>query len=132
MEHPKLTMLKSKYPKKEYPSNAFQPWTNEEERILLEELNNTDIELIAKNHNRTIGGIKSRLKLIAYNMYINKTPIEEIILKTKIKEPEMLKIVKNRQTNFKTRIQILENENTEMKKIIGELQNMISQLVKHL
>ena len=43
---------------REYPSNMGQKWSDDEEILLLEELNNNiDIEIIAQNHNRTIGGI---------------------------------------------------------------------------
>ena len=67
-----LQRLKSKNPDKEYPSNTGQKWTEEEEKILIEELNkNIDIELIAKTHNRTTGGIQARRKEIAYKMYRN-------------------------------------------------------------
>ena len=54
---------------KEYPSNMGQKWSNEEEILLLEELNNNiDIGIIAQKHNRTIGGINSRSKKIANKM----------------------------------------------------------------
>ena len=81
-----LQWLKSKNPDKEYPSNTGQKWTEEEEKILIEELNkNIDIELIAKTHNRTTGGIEARRKEIAYKMYRNNASME-IIEKTKLTE----------------------------------------------
>jgi len=56
---------------KEYPSNMGQKWNDEEEKLLLQELNdNIDIEIIAQKHNRTIGGINSRRREIAYKMYL--------------------------------------------------------------
>ena len=58
---------------KEYPSNMGQKWTDEEELLLLEELNNNiDIETISQKHNRTIGGIECRRKEIVYKMYLKK------------------------------------------------------------
>jgi len=68
-----------------YPSNMGQKWSDEEEILLLEELNNNiDIEIIAQKHNRTIGGINSRRKEIAYKMYLKNVSIEEIIRQTKL------------------------------------------------
>ena len=64
---------------KEYPSNMGQKWSDEEETLLLEELNNNiDIEIIAQKHNRTIGGINSRRQEIAYKMYLKNVTIEKI------------------------------------------------------
>ena len=44
-----LKMLKSQNPDKEYPSNIWKKWTDEEETILLEELSkNIDIQVISQ------------------------------------------------------------------------------------
>ena len=70
---------------KEYPSNMGQKWSDEEEALLLEELNNNiGIETIAEKHSRTIGGINSRRQEIAYKMYLKNVSIEEIIKQTKL------------------------------------------------
>ena len=45
---------------------------------------NINIELIAQIHNRTIGGIIGKQRTIAYNMYVKKVSIEDIIIKTKL------------------------------------------------
>jgi len=69
----------------EYPSNMGQKWSDEEDKLLLEELNNNiDIEIIAQKHGRTIGGINSRVQEIAYKMYLKNISIEEIIKQTKL------------------------------------------------
>ena len=69
----------------EYPSNMGQKWSDEEEILLLEELNNNiDIETIAQKHSRTIGGINSRRREIAYKMHLKNVSIEEIIKQTKL------------------------------------------------
>lgn len=78
--------LKNNNPDK-YPSSLGEKWTPEEEEQLLIELSkNINFEEIANNHNRTVGGIKSRIKYIALNMLVNNVPIEEIIVKTKLDE----------------------------------------------
>ena len=139
MESPMLKMIQSKNPDKEYPSNLGQKWTNEEETILLEELNkNMDIELIAEMHNRTVGGINSRRREIAFKLYSNNISMEEIILKTKLKEFQILESIKKRQNNpKKSKITLeikkknsIENEILELKNEILELKTTIKELVE--
>ena len=79
-----MNMVKIQNPEKEYPPNMGQKWTDDEEALLLDELNkNTDINIISQTHNRTIGGINSRRREIAYKMYLKNLPIEEIMKQTK-------------------------------------------------
>ena len=139
MESPILKMLKSQNPDKEYPSNAGQKWTDEEERLLLEELSkNSDIQVIAQCHNRTTGGINARRKVIAYKLYRNNNSMEEIILKTKLDEDQIIETIKRRQHNpknckFVTEIKkpfSIESEIDEMKNDIKELKNTINELVE--
>ncbi len=66
-------------------ANIGNKWTEKEENMLLQELNdNLNIATIAKNHKRTTGGINSRRREIAYKMYLKNIPIEEIVEKTKL------------------------------------------------
>lgn len=132
-------MLKTKNPHKEYPSNTGQKWTDEEEKILLEELNkNMDIELIAQCHNRTTGGINARRREIAYKLYSNNISMEEIIVKIKLDEYQIRETIKKRQNNPKKCKNItqinkqfsIENEIYEMKNDIKELKNTIKELVE--
>jgi hypothetical protein len=90
---------------KEYPSNMGQKWTDEEELLLLEELNNNiDIETISQNHNRTIGGIECRRKEIVYKMYLKKMSTEEIIKKTKLDYDSIKQIIEKKQNISKKQI----------------------------
>jgi hypothetical protein len=132
-----LKMLKSQNPDKEYPSNIGLKWFEDEETILLEELKkNTDIEIIAQNHNRTIGGINSRRKEIAYKMYLKNISIEEIIEKTKLDE-ECIKQTIDKRKNYnsnkitETKKPIsLETEIAEIKNDIKELKNTIKEMIE--
>jgi hypothetical protein len=132
-------MLKSKTPDKNYPSNVGQKWSDEEEQKLLEELKkNMDIELIAKIHNRTTGGINARCKEIAYKLYSNNRSMEEIIVKTKLDEDQIIETIKKRQNNPKKCKTItesktlfsIESEIYEMKNDIKEIKNTIKELVE--
>jgi len=140
MESIILKKLKSTNPDKEYPSNIGQRWSDEEEITLLDELNkNIDIEIIAQNHNRTIGGINSRRREIAYKMYLKNISMEEIIEKTKLDETNILLTIdkkKNYEIKIKDKLKetkkviSIENEIFEMKNEIKELKSTIKELIE--
>ena len=124
---------------KEYPSNMGQKWSDEEEILLLEELNNNiDIEIIAQKHNRTIGGINSRRKEIAYKMYLKNVSIEEIIRQTKLDNNSIEETIKKRQNNndkkIKTKeidnvfISINKNDYVELQNDVKNMKNDIKQI----
>ena len=116
---------------KEYPRNFCMKWSEEEEELLLEELNkNIDIQIIAEKHNRTVGGIRSRRNIIAYNMYNQNIPIEEIILKTKLDKLYLLKLInkkQNKTTKYKS-IKNIENDIIEIKLDIKQIKININEL----
>lgn len=136
---------------KESLSNVGKKWTDEEEAMLLDELNNNiDIQVIAQSHNRTTNGINARCKLIAYEMYTNNVSTEEICKKMKLNESELMDTIKQmenkpkrgrKKLNEKIQSSIydgLENEDTslknendikEIKKDIEEIKNNIKELV---
>jgi len=89
---------------KEYPTKMGQKWTNTEEMALLKELNeNIDIEEIAQKHERTIGGIHARCRDIAYQMYLNNTPFEEITKQTKLDYNSILLTIEKKEQTSKDR-----------------------------
>ena len=135
-------MLKTKNPDKDYPTNKGKKWTDKEENLLLQELDkNINIEIIAQTHNRTIGGIRGRQRTIAYNMYVKKVSIEEIIRKTKLDKEQIMETI-TRKENPQRKVKItqepkiepkkvsLENEIIEMRSEIKELKNTIKELVE--
>jgi len=94
-----LNMLKLQNPEKDYPSNLGQKWSDSEENILLDELSkNIPIEIIAENHKRTVGGIESRKRHIAYKMYLKNIPIIEIVEKIKLDSDCIKHIIDKKQT----------------------------------
>jgi hypothetical protein len=131
-----MNVVRTKNPEKEYPSNMGQKWTDEEETLMLEELNkNIDIKTISQNHNRTIGGITSRLRDIAYKMHLKNISIEEIIKQTKLDEMCIRHTIEKKQSNTPKKIEIkkqisIENEIVEMKNDIKELKFSIKELVE--
>ena len=126
---------------KEYPSNMGQKWNDEEEELLLQELNdNIDIEIIAQKHNRTIGGINSRRREIAYKMYLKNVSINEIIRQTKLDNNSIEETINKRQNNnskkIKTKevdnvfISINKNDYIELQNDVKNMKNDIKQ-IKH-
>jgi hypothetical protein len=137
-----LKMLKTKNPDIDYPTNMGEKWTDEEDNTLLQELDkNINIEIIAQTHNRTIGGIRGRQRTIAYNMYVKKVSIEEIIRKTNLDKEQIMETI-TRKENPQKKVKItqepkiepkkvsLENEIIEMRSEIKELKNTIKELVE--
>jgi hypothetical protein len=128
---------------KEYPSNMGQKWSDEEEILLLEELNNNiDIEIIAQKHSRTIGGINSRRREIAYKMYLKKVSMEEIIKKTKLDYNSIEQSIQKRQTNNSNKnkneevdnvfISINKNDYRELQADVRNMKNDIKQIKQTL
>lgn len=132
----------------DYPINMGKKWTDEEENTLLQELDkNIDIETIAQQHSRTIGGINCRRKDIAYTMYLQNISIEEIIIKTKLNNEQITETITKKE-NTPKRVKVktepiiqpkklfqpkklsLENEVTEMRIEIKELKDTIKELVE--
>tara|TARA_B100000497_G_C7543853_1_gene329059 strand:- start:308 stop:862 length:555 start_codon:yes stop_codon:yes gene_type:complete len=145
-ESPMLKMIKSRNPDKKYPSNIGQKWTQDEESLLLNELDqNIDLKIIAENHKRTTGGIRSRCKMIAYKMHLNNISHDEILQKTKlnvktlkqtiekrdgfqlgVNKKKSIKIKKETQSSS-SNIDIIEMKNDiiELKKTINEMSRML-------
>ena len=127
-----LKSLKTKNPEKEYPSNLGAKWSDEEETLLLEELNNNiDIETIAQKHSRTIGGINARRQEIAYKMYLKKISTEEIIKQTKLDYVSIKQTIEKKQNNNSKKIKTKEIDNVFIsinKNDYKELQNDVNNM----
>ena len=120
-------MVSARNQDKEYPSNMGQKWSDEEEKLLLEKLNNNiDIEIIAQKHSRTIGGINSRRRQIAHKMYLKNISIEEIIRQTKL-DMDSIKKIQNtvNQGNLAIDVKNMKNDIKDIKNKLGELVEMM-------
>ena len=101
------------------PSAKGQKWTVEGEAQLLDELNKKmSISTIAKIHNRTYGGIKSRILEIACKMVNNDIPMEEIIQNTKLDETQINEAMEKKKyyqqkTEENKQVKAKEKENTK-------------------
>ena len=121
----------------EYPSNMGQKWSDEEEILLLEELNNNiDIETIAQIHSRTIGGINARRREIAYKMYLKNVSIEEIINQIKLDYDCIKETIQKRENYNSKKLKCnndyieLQNDIKNMKNDIKVIKNTLGELVE--
>ena len=133
--------FQSNNPEKNVPLNLGKKWTTEEENLLLKNLdNNININIIAEKHCRTLGGIISRQKVIAYKMFIKNISIIEIINKTKLNELQINEFIDKKSYNTSIKKSIkknkiedknfsIEDEIIYIKKDINELKNTLKELV---
>jgi len=78
-----------------YPARMGKAWTWDEDTKLLESIKNgKELADIAKEHERTEGGIWCHLCVIAHNMYNENRPIGEITVITGLSEHEILDRIK--------------------------------------
>ena len=121
-----------------YPVNLGQRWTTEEEKQLLKELNNgLTVEQIAHIHQRTVGGICSRQRHIAYQMYLEKFSFDEITQITKLNKEVISQIImkKNpiataeKKLSNKTCMEEMETKINTMRDEIDEIKGTLNQLI---
>ncbi len=102
--------------KKELPTKAGKKWTEDEDNMLLQELDkNMDIDSISKAHNRSVGSISARQETISYNMHLKKTPIDEIVKKTKLGEKQVTDMIAKKETHYNQRKEKKEVKEKEKK-----------------
>ena len=66
-------------PKPNYPTRMGKAWDEHETLNLLKKIReNKTVDIIAKEHERTIGGIRSRLSVLAYEFYEEGKTIDQI------------------------------------------------------
>ena len=84
-------------------SAAGSKWTDDEEKALLKSIGeNKPIEDIAKDHKRTSGGIKSRLRVIAVRMIeTEERTIEDVCKVLRMTPEEVLDAQKRRKSPTK-------------------------------
>jgi hypothetical protein len=81
--------VNEKFPNRILRESSYDAWSNKEDDTLFKELQlDIPINEIAVSHQRTSSAIKSRIKRLAYIMYLNNVPESEILqserMKTKI------------------------------------------------
>ena len=99
-----------------YPSRMGHVWSADEEMRLLESIKrNTQIKQIAMQHERTPGGITSRLRVIAFNLHKSDTSMEDIQTITGLTREVIEDAVKRREDAQRRREE--KKERTTRKKL---------------
>jgi hypothetical protein len=117
------------------PNGLGTKWSDLEEQQLLNELeidmNHTDI---AENHKRTIGGIRSRIRQMAYIMHSNGKESTEIMRMLRITETDLKECIRRVSLQKKKR-EVATNEvapQTDLTNTITDLTNTITDLTKEV
>ena len=114
--------FKNNNPNIECPSRLGVKWTEEEEIDLINKLkDNNTIEEISRQHDRTTGGIISRIKIIAYKLIKEGKSIDYIKNITKLSEEEIKTIKTEKELELSQKRKIKE---TEIKQIKYEINNI--------
>lgn len=84
---------------KDVPINHGKKWTDNEERLLLNELSkNICIDNIVKNHGRTVGSICAKQREIAYKMYKENIDMDVIMRKTLLDKAQITETITRRNS----------------------------------
>src|SRR6056300_599935 len=95
--------VNEKFPNRILRESSYDVWSNKEDDTLFKELQlDIPINEIAVSHQRTSSAIKSRIKRLAYIIYLNNVPESEILYKTKLTKTVLDNTIrKNENKNVK-------------------------------
>ena len=123
------------------PSRRGQPWLDDEIQNLLQAVRKKEsIEQIAQKHDRTPGGIRSRLRELAADYYFNDNrPIEEIMRFTGLDSETITDAISKRQWRMdqkvKEQAQVLadtEPKREGMISLLSEIRDMMKEMLEIL
>jgi len=98
MDSRTLRFFRNANPDIDLPSSFGSKWTDNEEKQLLDEIaQNIDTQIIAEKHGRTLGGINSRIREIAYKMHISNFTVDKITELTGLTKEQINEIVERRE-----------------------------------
>lgn len=143
---PMYKMITKSNPDKILPSSFGKKWLSEEnDKLLIELQEGLTFNEIAKRHDRSIGGILSRCKENAFQMYLKKISIKEIVQKVKLSEEEIREIINKKEKNKnkkeeikqkqyikKIKEDIIETKETNQEQNIKEIKEDIIEIKKSL
>jgi len=116
-----------------YPARMGQAWTNEEMIDLLKAIaDGQTITDLASHHERTIGGIRSRLCTIAAEFHFkHKLPMEEIVKKTGLSTGEIENAIFLHEENTNEKDMRKKKADVgDLMKILGEINSKLTELVE--
>jgi len=112
------------------PGAKGNRWTDEEESRLLDEIaQSIPVSTIALNHERTCGGITSRLREIAYKMMTGESPLGEVMKRTKLNEFQICEVMEQKAIYEKKRQE--KKQESELRKKMNEQIKQENESNKH-
>lgn len=116
-----------------YPMRMGQPWDTDEENKLLDLVKrNTDVREIALEFQRSVGGITSRLKVIAVQLHNKGTPVEQITEKTGLSLEEISDAIERRDNVAKKPKNKSINNKDAIIEVLKQVQQIQEKLLKIL
>lgn len=116
-----------------YPPRMGQAWTTDETVDLLKAIaDGQSIKDIASHHERTIGGIQTRLCTIAAELHFkHNMPMEDIIKKTSLSAGEIENAIflREEKTNEKD-MRKKKADVGDLMKMLGEIKSLLVELVE--
>tara|TARA_Y100000389_G_C17377884_1_gene472672 strand:- start:148 stop:597 length:450 start_codon:yes stop_codon:yes gene_type:complete len=116
-------------------NNVLHPnfrWTKNEEKELIDKIeNNFTIDEVSLHNNRSINSIQNRIKKIAYDLYIEGNSVKNIVIKTKLTEKQVNKIIINKNKQYENKRKEYREKNSEdidFKNEISNINNKLDQL----
>jgi len=115
-----------------YPSRMGQPWTKDETSDLLNAVSDGQtIKDIASHHERTIGGIRSRLCIIAAELHFkNKSTMEDIAKKTGLSASEIENAIFAKEAKIKKNMADTKIEVGELITVMREINSKLNELIE--
>lgn len=111
-------------------NKRYLKWSDIEEKKLLEEIKTLPLELIANNHERSIGAITSRLCLIAQRLIDQGLTYDQVIEITKVSNSDLERFSKMKKVKLQS--SITKNENEFLMSELPEFNEDINIVVKNL
>lgn len=116
----------------ENENNDLHPnlrWTKNEEKELIDKIeNNFTIDEVSLHHNRSINSIQNRIKKIAYDLYIEGNSVKNIIIKTKLTEKQVNKIINSKNKQYEKKRKEYREKNSEDIDFKNEISNINDKL----
>jgi hypothetical protein len=143
-----IKTLATKYPGK-YPARMGQPWADDETQKLLQAVKRSEShDQMAKTHERTIGSIRAKLSMLAYEYYQEEVPIEKIQIYTGLDKEVIVDSIarrtwqdENKKKKNEAKLEIYdsplvefnEKKNTQLTEIIDllkEMKGMMAEMIR--
>lgn len=117
-----------------YPIRMGQGWSEDEDRRLLKSINQQkSINIIADEHQRTVGGIKARQRSIAADYYFNdKVPIDTIMKYTGLNRTQVEDTIQKREAlQVPKKVKVKDDRNQEVIELLTLINQKLDVIIEN-